>query len=101
MDIADRLRPQDGRARVSVNGTRVDLRVSTLPASYGEKVVIRILDTRATVLSIEGLGLLSDEARRLNDLMNLREGIVLVTGPTGPARRPRCTRRSSRSSSAR
>jgi len=83
MDIADRLRPQDGRARVSVNGTRVDLRVSTLPASYGEKVVIRILDTRATVLSIEGLGLLSDEARRLNDLMNLREGIVLVTGPTG------------------
>ena len=83
MDIADRLRPQDGRARVSVNGTRVDLRVSTLPASYGEKVVIRILDSRATVMSIEGLGLLPDEARRLNELMNLREGIVLVTGPTG------------------
>jgi type II secretory ATPase GspE/PulE/Tfp pilus assembly ATPase PilB-like protein/ActR/RegA family two-component response regulator len=83
MDIADRLRPQDGRARVSVNGTRVDLRVSTLPAGYGEKVVIRILDSRATVMSIDGLGLLSDEARRLNELMNLREGIVLVTGPTG------------------
>jgi type IV pilus assembly protein PilB len=83
MDIADRLRPQDGRARVSVNGVRVDLRLSTLPASYGEKVVIRILDSRATVLSIDGLGLLSDEAKRLNDLMNLREGIVLVTGPTG------------------
>jgi type II secretory ATPase GspE/PulE/Tfp pilus assembly ATPase PilB-like protein len=83
MDIADRLRPQDGRARVSVNGTRVDLRVSTLPASYGEKVVIRILDSRSTVLSIDGLGLLPDETRRLNELMNLREGIVLVTGPTG------------------
>jgi type II secretory ATPase GspE/PulE/Tfp pilus assembly ATPase PilB-like protein len=83
MDIADRLRPQDGRARVSVNGVRVDLRVSTLPASYGEKVVIRILDSRATVLSLDGLGLLSDEQRRLNELMNLREGIVLVTGPTG------------------
>ena len=83
MDIADRLRPQDGRARVSVNGTRVDLRVSTLPAGYVEKVVIRILDSRATVMSVEGLGLPSDEARRLNELMNLREGIVLVTGPTG------------------
>ena len=83
MDIADRLRPQDGRARVSVNGVRVDLRVSTLPASYGEKVVIRILDSRSTVLSLDGLGLLSDEAKRLNALINLREGIVLVTGPTG------------------
>src|SRR5687767_1418237 len=83
MDIADRLRPQDGRARVSVNGSRVDLRVSTLPASYGEKVVIRILDSRSTVLSLDGLGLTADEARRLNDLVNLREGIVLVTGPTG------------------
>ena len=83
MDIADRLRPQDGRARVSVDGTRIDLRISTLPASYGEKVVIRILDSRATVLSIEGLGVLPDEAARLNDLVNLREGIVLVTGPTG------------------
>src|SRR5687768_10826430 len=83
MDIADRLRPQDGRARVSVNGSRVDLRVSTLPAGYGEKVVIRILDSRSTVLSIDGLGLLPDETRRLNDLVNLREGIVLVTGPTG------------------
>ena len=83
MDIADRLRPQDGRARVSVNGSRVDLRVSTLPASYGEKVVIRILDTRATVLSLDALGLLPEEAKRLNDLVSLREGIVLVTGPTG------------------
>ena len=83
MDIADRLRPQDGRARVSVNGARVDLRVSTLPASYGEKVVIRILDSRSTVMSIDGLGLTADEAKRFNDLASLREGIVLVTGPTG------------------
>jgi type II secretory ATPase GspE/PulE/Tfp pilus assembly ATPase PilB-like protein/CheY-like chemotaxis protein len=83
MDIADRLRPQDGRARVSVNGSRVDLRVSTLPASYGEKVVIRILDSRSTVLSLDSLGLTSDDATRLSYLTNLREGIVLVTGPTG------------------
>src|SRR5213592_4939931 len=51
LDIADRLRPQDGRARVAVNGQPIDLRVSTLPAALGEKVVIRILDSRATVKS--------------------------------------------------
>jgi type II secretory ATPase GspE/PulE/Tfp pilus assembly ATPase PilB-like protein len=83
LDIADRMRPQDGRARVAVNGVRVDLRVSTLPASNGEKVVIRILDTRTTVLSIDGMGLNPDEIDRLHQLLGLREGMVLVTGPTG------------------
>jgi type II secretory ATPase GspE/PulE/Tfp pilus assembly ATPase PilB-like protein len=83
LDIADRLRPQDGRARVTVNGNRVDLRVSTLPASTGEKVVIRILDSRSTVLTLDGLGLSAREQDRLSQLLNLREGIVLVTGPTG------------------
>lgn len=83
LDIADRLRPQDGRARVTVNGARVDLRVSTLPASTGEKVVIRILDSRATVLSLDGLGLPARELERIKGLINLREGIILVTGPTG------------------
>ena len=83
LDIADRLRPQDGRARVTVNGARVDLRVSTLPASTGEKVVIRILDSRSTVLNIDSLGLSAREQERLQGLLNLREGIVLVTGPTG------------------
>src|SRR2546422_5398472 len=53
LDIADRLRPQDGRARVAVNGQPIDLRVSTLPASLGEKVVIRILDSRATVKTLD------------------------------------------------
>ncbi len=83
LDIADRLRPQDGRARVMVNGVKIDLRVSTLPASTGEKVVIRILDSRATVLSLDKLGLTESEAERIQSLINLREGIVLVTGPTG------------------
>lgn len=83
LDIADRLRPQDGRARVAVSGNRVDLRVSTLPASQGEKVVIRILDQRATVLSLENLGLNPDELERIKLLLDTREGIILVTGPTG------------------
>ncbi|OGT94557.1 MAG: hypothetical protein A2083_02475, partial [Gemmatimonadetes bacterium GWC2_71_9] len=83
LDIADRLRPQDGRARVAVNGVPVDLRVSTLPASFGEKVVIRILDSRATVLSLESLGLNTSELTALKELLTHHEGIVLVTGPTG------------------
>ena len=83
LDIADRLRPQDGRARVAVSGGRVDLRISTLPASQGEKVVIRILDQRSTVLSLDALGMLPDEHQRIMELLQAREGIVLVTGPTG------------------
>ncbi|MFL5574745.1 MAG: ATPase, T2SS/T4P/T4SS family [Gemmatimonadaceae bacterium] len=83
LDIADRMRPQDGRARIAVNGTRVDLRVSTLPASHGEKVVIRILDQRATLLSLDSLGLGAEEIARVRRLLAAREGIVLVTGPTG------------------
>jgi type II secretory ATPase GspE/PulE/Tfp pilus assembly ATPase PilB-like protein len=83
LDIADRLRPQDGRARVSVNGEAVDLRVSTLPASLGEKVVIRVLSQRATVLSLDALGMHEDEQRAVSRLLSYKEGILLVTGPTG------------------
>jgi type II secretory ATPase GspE/PulE/Tfp pilus assembly ATPase PilB-like protein/ActR/RegA family two-component response regulator len=83
LDIADRLRPQDGRARVAVNGQPIDLRVSTLPASLGEKVVIRILDSRATVKSLDSLGMIAGEVEAINALLQNHEGIILVTGPTG------------------
>src|SRR5437867_2040941 len=83
LDIADRLRPQDGRARVAVNGQPIDLRVSTLPAQLGEKVVIRILDSRATVKSLDSLGLNAGEAEAIKRLLENHEGILLVTGPTG------------------
>ena len=83
LDIADRLRPQDGRARVAVNGVPVDLRVSTLPASLGEKVVVRILDSRRTVLTLESLGLTDEETTTIADLLSNRDGVILVTGPTG------------------
>jgi type IV pilus assembly protein PilB len=83
MDIADRMRPQDGRARVAVNGNPVDLRISTLPASLGEKVVIRILNTRATVLSLDSLGFTVAERETITELLRTKEGILLVTGPTG------------------
>jgi type II secretory ATPase GspE/PulE/Tfp pilus assembly ATPase PilB-like protein/CheY-like chemotaxis protein len=83
LDIADRLRPQDGRARVAVNGQPIDLRVSTLPAALGEKVVIRILDSRATVKSLDSLGLNAGEIDAVRGLLENHEGIILVTGPTG------------------
>ncbi|HMH83877.1 MAG TPA: GspE/PulE family protein, partial [Gemmatimonadales bacterium] len=83
LDIADRLRPQDGRARVAVNGQPIDLRVSTLPAAQGEKVVIRILDSRATVKSLESLGFNANETDGIKRLLENHEGIILVTGPTG------------------
>src|SRR5216110_3089138 len=83
LGIADRLRPQDGRARVAVNGQPIDLRVSTLPAALGEKVVIRILDSRATVKSLDSLGLNANETAGIKRLLENHEGILLVTGPTG------------------
>ena len=83
LDIADRRRPQDGRARVSVNGSPVDLRISTLPATHGEKVVIRVLNQRATVLSLDSLGMSEDEREQIGKLLSNKEGIILVTGPTG------------------
>ncbi|HUL50910.1 MAG TPA: ATPase, T2SS/T4P/T4SS family [Gemmatimonadales bacterium] len=83
LDIADRLRPQDGRARVAVNGQPIDLRVSTLPAALGEKVVIRILDSRATVKTLGSLGFAASETEAITKLLQYHEGIILVTGPTG------------------
>lgn len=83
MDIADRLRPQGGRAVVTVDGVRIDLRVSTLPAANGEKVVIRILDSRGSVRSLDSLGMDTSDAAQLHRLLEIREGLLLVTGPTG------------------
>jgi type II secretory ATPase GspE/PulE/Tfp pilus assembly ATPase PilB-like protein/CheY-like chemotaxis protein len=83
LDIADRRRPQDGRARVLVNGSPVDLRVSSLPSSAGEKVVIRILNTKAVILELQALGLYDDESAVIRQLLDHKEGILLVTGPTG------------------
>ncbi len=83
MDIANRLRPQGGHASVGMGLSRVDLRVSTLPAAHGEKVVIRILDPRSAVRSIDSLGLDRFDTDRLEKLLETREGLLLVTGPTG------------------
>ena len=82
LDIADRLRPHDGHARIQVEGRTYDLRISTVPTREAEKAVIRIHDPEATQ-RLEDLGLRSHELERLRHLLSHRDGIVLVTGPTG------------------
>jgi general secretion pathway protein E len=83
LDIAERRLPQDGRIRLTVRGHEIDLRVSTVPSLYGESVVLRVLDRTAVELDYGKLGLsveIEDGLRRALDLPN---GMVLVTGPTG------------------
>ncbi|MEO8945537.1 MAG: ATPase, T2SS/T4P/T4SS family [Gemmatimonadaceae bacterium] len=82
LDIADRLRPQDGRTRVSIAGRTFDMRISTVPTREAEKAVIRILNPDAS-RSLEDLGIAAHELARLKYLLSFREGIVIVTGPTG------------------
>jgi type II secretory ATPase GspE/PulE/Tfp pilus assembly ATPase PilB-like protein/ActR/RegA family two-component response regulator len=82
LDITDRLRPQDGKARVQVGNVAYDLRVSTLPAGGAEKCVIRVLDSSSSV-TLEDLNVPEFELGRFRQLLSFREGIVLVTGPTG------------------
>jgi len=82
MDIADRLRPQDGRARIRVDGREIDLRISTVPTRDSEKAVLRLLDPSKS-LKLEDLSLTSAELAPLRALLGRRDGIVVVTGPTG------------------
>lgn len=82
MDIADRLRPQDGRARIRIDGQPIDLRLSTVPTRESEKAVVRLLDPR-NAKKLEDLSLATSELEPLRTLLSHRDGIVLVTGPTG------------------
>ncbi len=83
MDIADRRRPQDGRSRLRFEGKRIDLRVSTLPTHFGEKVVIRLLDSRRAQVAMDQMGLTQENLHNLQLMLSRPQGMVLVTGPTG------------------
>ena len=84
LDVSDALHPHDGRASATVDGKHWDLRVSSIPvARFGEKVVVRLLDPSSGIATLEKLGLWPDEFAQLTSLLTHREGIVLVTGPTG------------------
>ena len=83
LDISERRIPQDGRIRCTVQGRKLDLRVSTLPCGYGEKTVMRILDTRSINVNLEDLGFDPQTLEIWQNEVKAPNGIVLVTGPTG------------------
>jgi type IV pilus assembly protein PilB len=83
MDISERRTPQDGRFLVQIGTRHVDLRVSSLPTHYGEKIVMRLLDPAATRVEFVDLGFSLEQARTLQDVISLPQGMLLVTGPTG------------------
>lgn len=83
MDIAETRRPQGGRIQLNVGDKEVDIRVSTLPTIYGEKVTMRILDKSASKFDINLLGMLPETEEKFREVISHTSGIVLVTGPTG------------------
>ena len=83
LDISERRLPQDGRISISVGKRDIDLRVSTLPSSFGERVVLRILEKDKTHIQLEQLGFSSEILRNFRRNLCKNEGIILVTGPTG------------------
>jgi type IV pilus assembly protein PilB len=83
LDIAETRKPQDGQAKVKRRAGTIDLRVSILPTSYGEKAVIRILDSAKGSIPFEKLGITGDNLKKLHDVLDLRQGMILATGPTG------------------
>ena len=83
LDIAEKRLPQDGRISLRIGGRAIDVRVSTLPSSHGERAVLRLLDKTESRFTLEGLGMDGEVLQRFERLIQQPHGIVLVTGPTG------------------
>jgi type IV pilus assembly protein PilB len=83
IDISERRKPQDGRSRLRFEGRRIDLRVSTMPTQFGEKIVIRLLNADKALLTIDQLGLSPENLRVIKGFLSNAQGMLLVTGPTG------------------
>ncbi|MEM9109400.1 MAG: ATPase, T2SS/T4P/T4SS family [Planctomycetota bacterium] len=83
MDIAEKRLPQDGRATVQIGEKVIDLRISTVPASHGERAVIRLLDKSAKLFTPEEIGMPPDVLERFRGLIRMEHGLILLTGPTG------------------
>ena len=83
MDIAERRLPQDGRSSVRIGKREVDLRVSTVPTSYGERTVLRLLDKSTALYGLDELGLWKEDLERFDSLLGRTHGVIFVTGPTG------------------
>ncbi len=83
LNIAEKRLPQDGRIGLKIAGKEVDIRVSTVPTQFGERIVMRLLDKTGAVLDLDVLGVDADNLQKLKKLLDKPNGIVLVTGPTG------------------
>jgi len=83
LDLAEKRRPQDGRIKVERNGKEAEIRISTVPVAFGEKLVLRILDPDILLQDLEGLGFSSADLIKYRKLIEVPHGIVLITGPTG------------------
>ncbi|MDQ6955303.1 MAG: type II secretion system ATPase GspE [Mariprofundaceae bacterium] len=83
LDIAEKRHPQDGRIRIRIAGRDVDVRVSILPTAFGERVVMRLLDRSAKILTLPELGMSDGQFSTMQEMVKSPHGIVLVTGPTG------------------
>ncbi|MEL7478126.1 MAG: GspE/PulE family protein, partial [Pseudomonadota bacterium] len=83
LDIAEKRIPQDGRISLRIAGRAVDVRVSTMPSSFGERVVLRLLDKNNARLNLEDLGMTERNRELFSELIAKPHGIILVTGPTG------------------
>ena len=83
LDIAEKRLPQDGRISLRIGGRAIDVRVSTLPGSHGERAVLRLLDKTESKFTLEGLGMGQEVLRGFDRLIQQPHGILLVTGPTG------------------
>ncbi len=83
MDIAERRLPQDGRATIRLGDGEVDVRISSIPTTYGERIVMRLLDKSARVYTLDEIGLAPKNRAMLREYLNFSHGIILVTGPTG------------------
>jgi general secretion pathway protein E len=83
MDIAERRMPQDGRSSVRVGNREIDIRVSTVPTSYGERCVLRLLDKSTGLFSLTELGMWEDDLKIFDSLLDRSHGVIFVTGPTG------------------
>ena len=83
MDIAERRLPQDGRCSVRLGQREVDLRISTVPTSYGERSVLRLLDKSTALFGLNELGLCNEDLQKFDSLLNRSHGVIFVTGPTG------------------
>jgi type IV pilus assembly protein PilB len=83
MDISERRKPQDGRSRLRFEGRRIDLRVSTLPTHFGEKIVIRLLNSERAILPIDEIDLSPAHLNAMRSFLKRPQGMILVTGPTG------------------